>query len=225
MASDETVTHGQRLTLSDGNQIPVLGLGVWQVPDGPECENAVAGRSSSATATSTRPRPTATRRASGRRCATAVCRATRCSSRRSSIPGQHDPAPKPSKPASGSASTRSTSTSSTGPRADRLGVARNGARGAGLARAIGVSNFSVQRAEEVLRSRAPPVVNQVQFSPFEYRRGLLESPRAARRRPRGLQPARDRAAPSDRSVAEIAERVGRKPAQVLLRWCIQHGVR
>ena len=27
--------------LADGNHMPLLGLGVWQVPDGPECENAV----------------------------------------------------------------------------------------------------------------------------------------------------------------------------------------
>ena len=31
---------GERL-LADGNQVPVLGLGVWQVPDGRECVNAV----------------------------------------------------------------------------------------------------------------------------------------------------------------------------------------
>jgi 2,5-diketo-D-gluconate reductase A len=29
------------LELADGNRIPVLGLGVWQVPDGPECVDAV----------------------------------------------------------------------------------------------------------------------------------------------------------------------------------------
>ena len=29
---------------------------------------------------------------------------------------------------------------------------------------------------------------------------------------------------SNGTVAEIAERVGRTPAQVLLRWCLQHGV-
>ena len=28
-------------TLADGKSIPNLGLGVWQVPDGPECEQAV----------------------------------------------------------------------------------------------------------------------------------------------------------------------------------------
>ena len=27
--------------LADENEIPLLGLGVWQVPDGPECEQAV----------------------------------------------------------------------------------------------------------------------------------------------------------------------------------------
>ena len=27
--------------LADGSAVPVLGLGVWQVPDGPECENAM----------------------------------------------------------------------------------------------------------------------------------------------------------------------------------------
>ena len=32
---------GRRRTLSDGNSIPTIGLGVWQVPDGPECEDAV----------------------------------------------------------------------------------------------------------------------------------------------------------------------------------------
>jgi len=27
--------------LQDGNEIPLLGLGVWQVPNGPECVDAV----------------------------------------------------------------------------------------------------------------------------------------------------------------------------------------
>jgi 2,5-diketo-D-gluconate reductase A len=32
---------GKRRSLADGNSIPLLGLGVWQVPNGPECVNAV----------------------------------------------------------------------------------------------------------------------------------------------------------------------------------------
>jgi hypothetical protein len=34
------VTADRRI-LADGNEIPLLGLGVWQVPNGPESENAV----------------------------------------------------------------------------------------------------------------------------------------------------------------------------------------
>ena len=32
---------GKTRSLADSNSIPLLGLGVWQVPDGPECVNAV----------------------------------------------------------------------------------------------------------------------------------------------------------------------------------------
>src|SRR6516165_8348838 len=41
MTPDTTTADGQDRTLADGNQIPTLGLGVWQVPNGPVCENAV----------------------------------------------------------------------------------------------------------------------------------------------------------------------------------------
>src|SRR3954469_23374622 len=32
---------GRGRALADGTALPLLGLGVWQVPDGPECVNAV----------------------------------------------------------------------------------------------------------------------------------------------------------------------------------------
>ena len=32
---------GRTSALSDGNEIPLLGLGVWQIPDGRECVDAV----------------------------------------------------------------------------------------------------------------------------------------------------------------------------------------
>src|SRR5258707_5551090 len=41
MASIALTEDGRALTLADGNRLPMLGLGVWQVPDGPECVNAV----------------------------------------------------------------------------------------------------------------------------------------------------------------------------------------
>ena len=66
-------------TLADGAQFPLLGLGVWQVPKDASASTQSVGRSNSATGTSTPPRPTATRRASGRDCAKAVSRAITCS--------------------------------------------------------------------------------------------------------------------------------------------------
>jgi diketogulonate reductase-like aldo/keto reductase len=93
----------------------------------------------------------------------------------------------------------------------------------GLTREIGVSNFGIKRLE-TLRKHASvlPAVNQVQFSPYHYRRRLLDyceeygvvleaySPLA---RGQGLR---------DPTIASLAERLGRTPAQVMLRWAIQH---
>ncbi len=41
MAASAMTADGRARLLADGNQMPMLGLGVWQVPDGPECVNAV----------------------------------------------------------------------------------------------------------------------------------------------------------------------------------------
>jgi diketogulonate reductase-like aldo/keto reductase len=93
----------------------------------------------------------------------------------------------------------------------------------GLTREIGVSNFGINQLES-LRQQAPwpPTVNQVQFSPYHYRRELLDycqehgivleaySPLA---RGQGLH---------DPTITDLAERLGRTPAQVMLRWAIQH---
>jgi diketogulonate reductase-like aldo/keto reductase len=93
----------------------------------------------------------------------------------------------------------------------------------GLAREIGVSNFGRDRLANLLEaSTRVPAVNQVQFSPYHYRRRLLDycnehgivfeaySPLA---RGRGLR---------DPTISGIAERLDRTPAQVMLRWAIQH---
>src|SRR6059058_6092891 len=41
MATKPVTADGRARVLADGNQMPMLGLGVWQVPNGPECVNAV----------------------------------------------------------------------------------------------------------------------------------------------------------------------------------------
>ena len=85
----------------------------------------------------------------------------------------------------------------------------------GHARSIGVSNFGAAELERVLAAASrPPVVNQVQFSPFEYRRALLEA----------YSPLGSGRHLSSEPVERIAGRLGRTPAQVLLRWCVQRGI-
>src|SRR4030081_4089743 len=41
MAKTSKTTVARTRVLADGNQIPLLGLGVWQVPNGPTTVNAV----------------------------------------------------------------------------------------------------------------------------------------------------------------------------------------
>jgi diketogulonate reductase-like aldo/keto reductase len=63
----------------------------------------------------------------------------------------------------------------------------------------------------------------VQFSPFEYRRMLLEACEADRVVLEAYSPLGTGRHLSNPTVVRIAERVGRTPAQVLLRWGLQLG--
>ena len=64
-------------------------------------------------------------------------------------------------------------------------------------------------------------MNQVQFSPFKYRRRLLEACEERSVALEAYSPLGTGRHLSDERVRQIAERVGRTPAQVLLRWCVQ----
>jgi 2,5-diketo-D-gluconate reductase A len=96
------------------------------------------------------------------------------------------------------------------------------ARHLGYARSIGVSNYGVGEMDELMRrAEVPPVVNQVQFSPFEYRRALLDTARRHNIVVEAYSSLGTGRHLSERRVGEVASRVGRSPAQVLLRWCLQ----
>ena len=88
-----------------------------------------------------------------------------------------------------------------------------------------MSNFGASDLEAVLEvADVPPVINQIQFSPFEFRRTLLQ---ACERRGVALEaysPLGTGRHLRDRQVARIAERLGRTPAQVLIRWSLQRDV-
>jgi diketogulonate reductase-like aldo/keto reductase len=94
----------------------------------------------------------------------------------------------------------------------------------GHTRAIGVSNFSVQELEQVIEAASrPPVVDQVQFSPFEYRRALLDYASERDVVLEAYSPLGTGGHLDKRNVKKVAERAGRTPAQVLIRWCLQRG--
>lgn len=95
----------------------------------------------------------------------------------------------------------------------------------GLARAVGVSNYSADQLTTLLGATAtPPTVNQVEFSPFQYRRALLDACEAAGVLLEAYSPLTRGTDLRDPRIGAVADRVGRTPAQVLLRWAVQRGV-
>src|SRR3984893_12686407 len=84
---------------------------------------------------------------------------------------------------------------------------------------IGVSNFGVRELDQVLAAATiPPLVDQVQFSPFEYRRAVLEHALKHRVAVEAYSPLGTGRHLANETVRRIAARLGRTPAQVLLRW-------
>jgi diketogulonate reductase-like aldo/keto reductase len=95
----------------------------------------------------------------------------------------------------------------------------------GICRAIGVSNFAVRHLEELrARSDVVPAVNQVEFHPFVFDPNLLEYCQRRGIRLEAWAPLTRGTRFNDPTVQEISSKHGRTPAQVLLRWGIEHGL-
>ena len=227
MTTGVMTADGRARILADGNQMPMLGLGVWQVPNGAECVNAVRW------ALDEGYRHIDTAQAYGNE--ESVGKALRGSGvPRDEVfittkfyPGHKDPVAE---------AQRSLT---------RLGVDQvnlylvhwpqggatwawpgmERARELGYARSVGVSNFSVNQLDEVIAAGTiQPAVNQVQFSAPAYRRGLLDACRQRGVALEAYSPLGTGRHLSNETVMRVAKRVGRAPAQVLLRWCVQREV-
>src|SRR5258705_8355658 len=70
-----------------------------------------------------------------------------------------------------------------------------------------------------------PVVNQVNFNPFAFRRALFDASQRHGVVLEAYSPLGTGRLLSDPAVGAIAARAGRTPAQVLLRWCVPNRVR
>ncbi len=110
---------------------------------------------------------------------------------------------------------------------DRLGSWRalEDLRSEGLCRAVGVSNYAIRHIEEIrTRSALVPAVNQVEFHPFVYDPDLLEYCARHKIQLEAYSPLTRNRWLDDPRIGAIARAVGRSPAQVLIRWGLQHHV-
>jgi 2,5-diketo-D-gluconate reductase A len=98
------------------------------------------------------------------------------------------------------------------------------ARDAGLARDIGVSNFDAAMIDEITSATGvKPAVNQIEWSPLLFDAAVLETHRERGVVLEGYSALRGGTLDHP-TVVGIAERLGRTPAQVIIRWHLQHGV-
>ena len=218
---------GRSLTLADGTVMPLLGLGVWQIPDGPLCVRAVRR----ALELGYRHIDTAQAYGNERSVGQAV--------RESGIardelfittkfnPGRRDPLREAACsiealgvdyvdlylvhwPAGG---------------ATRAWPGMEAAHARSYARAIGVSNFDPDELDQLIAgATVTPVVNQVQFNPRVYRRALLDACTERGVALEAYSPLGTGGLLGEPVVTSVADRLGRTPAQVLLRWCVERGL-
>lgn len=93
----------------------------------------------------------------------------------------------------------------------------------GLARAIGVSNFDAAQIDELTRATGvTPAVDQIQWSPHLYDRKVADALQARGVVLEGYSPFKASRL-NDPVLVEIAARHGVTPAQVVLRWHVNHG--
>lgn len=219
--------EGMGRPLADGVEIPLLGLGVWQVPDGPDTVRAVRW------ALEAGYRHLDTAQAYGNEAS--VGRGLR----ESGVPRAEvfvttklDPNDREPETAADRSLERLeidridlylVHWPQGGPK--RAWPSMERALERGLARSIGVSNFDVHELDSLVAScTTPPSVNQVEFSPFQHRRKLLEACALHDVVLEAYSPLTHGQDLGNPSVADVARRNGRTAAQVLLRWAVQRGV-
>lgn len=95
----------------------------------------------------------------------------------------------------------------------------------GLLRSIGVSNFSQQQIDDIIKhSGVKPTVNQVEFSPFNYTKDLLQYCRQQNILLEAYAPLTHGHKLSNPMLGKVATKYEKSPAQLMLRWALQHHV-
>jgi len=93
----------------------------------------------------------------------------------------------------------------------------------GLIRAIGVSNFKVHHLEDLLAScRVKPMVNQIELHPLLTQRETVEFCKREGIAVESWSPIMKGKLDLP-LLRELAEKYGKTPAQIVIRWHLQHG--
>ena len=97
-------------------------------------------------------------------------------------------------------------------------------KGDGRARSIGVSNFQVEHLERLAsETETVPAVNQIEVHPYLTNDAVREYGREHGIFTEAWSPIAQGGVLEDPTITQIAEKVGKTPAQVVLRWHIQRG--
>ncbi|QOI49948.1 aldo/keto reductase [Leptospira interrogans] len=94
-----------------------------------------------------------------------------------------------------------------------------------LCKAIGVSNYTIIHLTELLKnSQITPAVNQVEFHPFLNQIHLLEYCKKHKIQLEAYSPLAHGQKIEDPTIAKIAQKYDKTPAQILIRWAIEQKI-
>jgi diketogulonate reductase-like aldo/keto reductase len=97
----------------------------------------------------------------------------------------------------------------------------------GKCRAIGVSNYTIWHLQELLESEysnVVPAVNQVEFSPYLFQKDLLDFCQSKEIQVESYSPLTKGQKLNDPRLGEIAQKYEKTPAQLLIRWNLEHQI-
>ncbi|MDD1743941.1 MAG: aldo/keto reductase [Methanomassiliicoccales archaeon] len=95
----------------------------------------------------------------------------------------------------------------------------------GKCRAIGVSNYTISHLKEMLGyAEVPPAVNQVEFHPWLFQKDLLEYCQKEKIQLEAYSPLSRARKLGSPILARIGSHYGKTPAQIMIRWGLQHGL-
>lgn len=95
----------------------------------------------------------------------------------------------------------------------------------GRVRAIGVANYLIPFLDELATyGNIIPAVNQVEFSPYLYLEDLLKYCQTKQIQLQAYTPLVRGQRMNDPKLVFLAQKYAKTPAQIILRWALQHGV-